>query len=118
MSKTLAALSGAAILGVCTSLAFAAPLQPTAPADAGVSLVEKVHECHGSANPKRDGYGWHYHAERCRRVDIPPPRGYDRSYRSYDYDDDYRYRRRDRGPRCWQDCNYVGPVRICKTRCR
>ncbi len=113
MFKTLAALSGAAILSVCASSAFAAPLQSTAPADAGVSLVEKVHYCHGSANPMRDEYGWHYHAERCRRVNIAPPRGYRR-----DYDDDYSYRRRDRGPRCWRDCDYVGPVKICKTRCR
>lgn len=113
MSKTLAALCGAAVLSVGASLAFAAPLQPTAPAEGGVSLIEKVHACHGDLNPSRDRYGWHYHGSRCERISIAPPRS-----RRYDYDDDYRYRYRDRGPRCWQDCNYVGPVRICKTRCR
>jgi hypothetical protein len=63
-------------------------------AAAGPGLVQQVHGCHRSV--QRDRGRWHYHAGRsCRWVEVPPPR-----------------------PVCWKDCKYVGPVKVCKTKCR
>ncbi len=61
---------------------------------AGSGLVQQIHGCH--TNVRSDRYGPHRHVGRsCRRVDTRPRR-----------------------PVCWRDCNYVGPIKVCKTKCR
>jgi hypothetical protein len=61
---------------------------------AGSELVQKVHGCHRDV--QLGGAGWHRHVGiNCVRVAAHPPR-----------------------PRCWRDCNYVGPIKVCKTKCR
>lgn len=140
LRKLATALTGTVALALAADAALALPRPQTHPGDA--PRVEKVHYCHGSANTMRDEYGWHYHAERCRRVDGFPPResfrdsprhyerrdyGYD--YPRYGYDGHRRWHRHeygghgygryyDDGPRCERRCKYIGPFKMCKTKCR
>lgn len=100
-------LAAAGLIALASYGAIAAPLTQVAPAGGALempSLVEQVHRCH---DVPQDGYGgWHYHVGRhCRRVDVPPPG------RRYHYREHYRR------PICRRECNYVGPIKVCKDRC-
>lgn len=90
---------------MCAFLAFAGqsvaapvPGQTRAPSGAEQMLIERVHGCHRDV--LAGAAGWHYHrGPHCRRYSVSPPR---RHYR---------------GPRCYIDCKYVGPIKVCKKRC-
>lgn len=84
--RTLRIVFAGAALVSASSVSLGAPVQPSPLAPDAPSLVEQVHNCHGSGNVQSDRYGPHFHAERCRRVDGYPPR-----------EPSERYYRRDRG---------------------
>lgn len=105
MNRTIFAVASAAALLMGVAVAQAAPLSP-APAkeaSAAETLAEPVHGCHRSVEWGPAGY--HYHVgPGCARVSAGAPRR------------DYRAPRR--GPVCYQECKYIGPIKTCKTRCR
>ncbi len=72
--------------------------------------VASANGCHRSV--ERGPAGWHRHVGRnCARVAAASP------FRGRDYDRrDFRNSRRD-GPRCVQRCQYIGPIKQCKTVC-
>lgn len=73
------------------------------------SLIQNVHGCHRDVQEGR--YGWHYHrGYDCDRVAVGHPR---RHYREDRYEPRYRP-----GPRCYKECKYVGPIKVCEDRCR
>ncbi len=108
--KLTRALLGAATLAVLTIGATAAPLSPNVVGDArAMSLIENVHACHRDVQEGRRS--WHYHRGRdCERYEAAPPRRYQEPPRRT-----YEPRRPER--HCWQDCKYVGPIKVCKQRC-
>lgn len=100
-------LAAAGLIAVLSSGTNAAPLSQAVPSGNGIgiqSLIEPVHGCHRVA---QDGYGgWHFHAGYdCRRVEAEHR---ERRYHQH------RYHRR---PVCRRECNYVGPIKVCKDRC-
>lgn len=93
----------AAAIAAGQSTAWALPMA-TDRGLAAPSMVQLAHGCHH--HPEEGRYGWHVHrGPHCDRVAVPPP--HRRHYRGYDH-----------GPRCYQDCKYVGPIKVCKERCR
>ncbi len=113
LRKTFAAVAGALVLAALSSGASAAPLSQalSVEVEAG-SLVQKVHGCHRDVQEGR--YGWHYHAGyNCDRYDARPPRQHYAPPRQH-YAPQREYRR---APVCRRECNYVGPIKICKDRC-
>ncbi len=107
MSKlSFTAVVGAAALAMLSVGALAAPLSNNlAGADTGVqSLIQPVHGCHRNVEEGRRG--WHYHAGyNCDRIGVAPPRRH------------YGGERYQRGPVCRRECQYVGPIKVCKDRC-
>ena len=87
------------VLGAASVFALPAATDGAAKrAAAEQSPIVQVHDCHRGVEEGRRG--WHYHRGRdCDRISVPPPRTYRR------------------GPRCYTDCKYVGPIKVCKERC-
>lgn len=95
-----ASLVGSALLALSAFTASAMPVLLDGPraSAAEQSPIMPAHGCHYGAEEGR--YGWHYHRGRyCDRIASHPPRSY------------YR------GPRCYTDCKYIGPIKVCKQRC-
>jgi len=70
------------------------------------STLAAAHGCHPDA--RLDKYGWHRHARNdCDRINVD--RGEYREHRRHRDDDDH--------PRCVQRCQYIGPIKTCKTVC-
>jgi hypothetical protein len=94
-----AVIAGAGLLAAApVALAAPAGLEALGEAADARSLVEPAHGCHRNVQEGRAG--WHYHrGPYCDRIAVPPPR---RHYR---------------GPRCYNECKYVGPIKVCKQRC-
>lgn len=113
MLKKLLMCAGLIGTMLAAAPALAGPMAPLAKADVpeAQSLVVPVHGCHRDVllGPA----GWHFHGRGCQRIAAggprryapPPPRYYD------------PYPRR-RGPACFQECNYIGPIQQCRTVCR
>lgn len=100
LKTSLALITGLAAAAYFAVQAAAGSLSPVPAGTGAESLVQTVHGCH--AVGQWDRFGHHYHARGCARVDQPAPR-----------------RRYNEGrPYCWQDCQYIGPIKTCKTRCR
>lgn len=94
------AIMSLALMAVSASASLAMPAAQDAARStaAGQSLIVDVHGCHRDVQEGR--YGYHYHrGYNCDRFSVQPPR---RHYR---------------GPRCYTDCKYVGPIKVCKQRC-
>lgn len=116
LKKFVAALVMTSVLAAPVS---AGPMGPVAKQDAppvAEALVVPVHGCH--REPELGPGGWHVHrydprtGDPCRRFATaspryvaPPPR----------YLPPPPPRRR---PVCYQDCNYIGPIKQCRTVCR
>ena len=99
-SQITASIVGAAlaVLGSTSAIARPATTDGLRSSIAEQSPIVRVHDCHRGVEEGRRG--WHYHRGRdCERFSVPPPRSY------------YR------GPRCYTDCKYVGPIKVCKQRC-
>lgn len=87
-----------ALLGAGSALALPLAQDGARSSAAELSPIVRVHGCHRDVEEGRRG--WHYHRGRdCDRYAVPPPR---RHYR---------------GPQCYTDCKYVGPIKVCKQRC-
>ena len=103
MNRTVFAFASAAALLMGVAVAQAGPMSPAPAKDASATetLAELAHGCHRSVEWGPAGY--HYHVgPGCARVSAGPRR-------------EYRERR---GPVCYQECKYIGPIKTCKTRCR
>jgi hypothetical protein len=104
MRKTMTAMAGAIVLtALSIGATSAAPFSQSLSAEIEAGgLVQKVHACHN--NVQQGQYGWHYHSGyNCRRIAASPPRQHYRPHY---------------GPQCRRECKYVGPIKICKDRCR
>lgn len=102
MRRLLIATAAALLGGTLSVSALPGANQGSTPIVGNQTLIEKVHGCHRDV--EHGAYGWHYHrGYNCSRVSVAPPR---RHYPEH------------RGPRCWNECKYVGPIKVCKERCR
>lgn len=94
---------------------LAGPVSPLSKADVAAvdMLFVLVHGCH--REPEPGAGGWHTHrynprtGDPCARFSAGPRRGYD----APQYFEPPRRR-----PVCFQDCNYMGPIKQCRTVCR
>lgn len=111
-------LAATVVCGLLTAgPSIAGPMSPLALPDlpAAEADVIPVHGCH--RNPELGPFGWHVHrfnprtGDPCARVATPSPR---RAAPPPRYYDPYPPRR----PACFQECNYIGPIRQCRTVCR
>lgn len=98
---------------VAAAPAMAAPMAPLANADVpeAQSLVVPVHGCH--RDTQLGPLGWHFHGRGCQRIASGGPRRYAPPPRYYD-----PYPRPRPRPACFQECNYIGPIRQSRTVCR
>lgn len=129
MFRTISSLAvGLVTAGLLAASAAAAPLSPLKAADTPTvdGMVTLVHGCHRDVHPDINGRRPHYHAfdrrsnDPCREIHVnrggpryvePRPRYYEPAPRYYDPP-------RRRQPACFQECNYIGPIRQCRTVCR
>ena len=118
-----AGLAAAVALALSTLLSGVASANPSAglgamadAAAAAGTLVQPVHGCHRYPAIGPEVGECHIHVSRwgspCLYERVPMHhcrRGY--------YDGE-SYSRRYRAPRCWTECKYVGPIKVCDQVCR
>ena len=106
-SKLLGALIGAASVLLVAGQVHAVTLPSVSGPE---SLTTLVRGCHRSVDI--DDYSAHVHVGRdCRRVEV------DRQRPRY-YEERPRYEGRRPRQRCEEVCQYIGPIKQCKTVCR
>jgi hypothetical protein len=111
-------LTACLVAGLASVPALAGPISPLSKAEipAADTLIIPVHGCHREAEP--DTFGWHVHrvnprtGNPCQRTQIAPRGGYVPPVPPRYYPPPPRR------PVCFQECNYIGPIRQCRTVCR